>query len=69
MSNEELPEHQHYEQESVVFKEVLKKYFNGEVPTEKSRQQALKLIYDTSMFNRQGWTNEDDFMEYNMNGY
>lgn len=69
MSNEELPENQHYEQESVVFKELLNKYFNGEVPTEKSRQQALKLIYDTSMFNKQGWTDEDDFMQYNMNGY
>lgn len=69
MSNEELPEHQHYEQESVVFKEVLNKYFKGEVPTEKSRQQALKLIYETSMFNKQGWTDEDDFMQYNMNGY
>jgi|LakMenEpi05May12_1017382.scaffolds.fasta_scaffold46795_2 hypothetical protein len=69
MSNEELPENQHYEQENAVFKEVLNKYFKGEVPTEKSRQQALKLIYETSMFNKQGWTDEDDFMQYNMNGY
>jgi hypothetical protein len=69
MSNEELPENQHYEKESVIFNELLTKYFNGEVPTEKSRQQALKLIYETSMFNKQGWTDEDDFMQYNMNGY
>jgi len=69
MSNEELPENQHYEQESVVFKEVLNKYFNGEVPNEKARKQAFKLLYDTSMFNKQGWTDEDDFMQYNMNGY
>ena len=69
MSNEELPEDQHYETESIVFKEVLAKYFNGEVPTEKARKDAFKLLYDTSVFNKKGWTDEDDFMQYNMNGY
>lgn len=69
MSNEELPENQHYETESIVFKEVLAKYFNGEVPTEKARKDAFKLLYDTSVFNKKGWTDEDDFMQYNMNGY
>lgn len=70
MSNEELPENQHYEAESIVFKEVLAKYFNGEVPTEKARKDAFKLLYDTSIFNKKsGWTDEDDFMQYNMNGY
>jgi hypothetical protein len=69
MSNEELPENQHYETESVVFKQVLDTYFKGELPTEKARKDAFKLLYDTSMFNKKGWTDEDDFMQYNMNGY
>lgn len=68
MSNEELPENQHYEKESVIFNEVLTKYFNGEVPSEKSRKQAFKLLFDTSLFNKTT-EDEDEFNNYNMNGY
>lgn len=51
MSNEELPENQFYETESEAFKEVLTKYFGGEIPTEKARKSAFKLLFDTTVFN------------------
>jgi len=51
MSNEELPEDQFYETENIAFKEVLVKYFGGEVPTEKARKSAFKLLFDTTVFN------------------
>lgn len=68
MSHEELPENQHYDYENEVFKEVLKKYFNGEIPNEKSRKDALKLIYNTQMFNQK--TDDDiEYANYNYGGY
>ena len=51
MSNEELPENQLYENESTAFKEVLTKYFGGEIPTETARKSAFKLLFDTTVFN------------------
>lgn len=68
MSNEELPENQHYESESVIFNELLAKYFNGEVPNEKARKSAFKLLFDTSLYNKTS-EDEDEFNNYNMNGY
>ena len=68
MSHEELPENQHYDAENKVFKEVLNKYFNGEIPNEKSRKDALTLIYNTQMFNQK--TDDDiEYESYNYGGY
>lgn len=51
MSNEELPENQYLE-ENTAFKEILAKYFNGEIPTDKARKSAFKLLFDTTLFNK-----------------
>lgn len=51
MSNEELPENQHFEHECEIHKEILNKYFNGEIPTEASKKSALNMLVNTALFN------------------
>lgn len=74
MSNEELPENQNFEYECEVHKEILNKYFNGEIPTEASKKSALNMLVNTALFNEptidprfSGMTpaERDEWMAYN----
>lgn len=60
MSNEELPEDQNFEYECEIHKEILAKYFNGEIPTEASKKSALNMLINTAIFNsNDGMTPEE----------
>lgn len=74
MSNEELPENQNFDYECEVHKEILNKYFNGEIPNEASKKSALNMIVSTALFNEptndprlSGMTPEerDEWISYN----
>lgn len=69
--SEELPENQHFESECEVFKNILDKMFDGVVPTEKNKKDALTLIYRTEMYNLPAEETEEqrEYRLYNGLGY
>jgi hypothetical protein len=63
MKPEELPEDSIYEHEESVLKDLLAKYFGGEIPTEKQHRNAVMFLYKTTISNNTNNTQNEEIYD------